>query len=223
MEKQYLNDQALMGVQDTLSLRRYNVTVGLHLIYGIAVTGLLCMMLGTYMTGVYIAHPLMFTIGFLVLSIAGSYVARNGSYLMSLLGYTLTVVGFGGMLATILPFYTIQIIFGAAIMTLIVLVVMTAAAVIMPNAFLSLGKVLFVSILGLIVAELAALLFGFYNNDLFSMAGIFIFSLYIGYDWSKGQKYPKTSAFAVLTAMELYMDIINIFIRLLSITGRRSD
>lgn len=222
MEKQYMKEQDWAHQQDTLSLRRYNVTIGLHLIYGIGLTALIAMMLGSYMTGIYMAHPFLFTIAFFIMSFAGSYFTRYGSYPMALLGYTITVTGFGGMLATILPFYALYSIFGAALMTLLVLLVMTIAAVFMPNAFLSMGRTLFIALIALVIAEAAAMLFGFYNNDLFGLAGTFLFSLYIGYDWAKGQRYPKTAVFAAFTALELYMDIINIFVRLLSLT-RNSD
>lgn len=224
MEERYFKGME-SAQQNTMSVRRYNVTIGLHLIYGVGLTAVVCMLLGSYMTGVYIAHPFLFTIAFFAMSFAGTYFTRYGSYAMSLLGYTITVLGFGGLLATVLPFYTIEVIFGAGMMTLVVLAVMTIAAALMPDAFLSLGKTLFFALLGLIVAELFALLFNFYDNNVFGIIGVFIFALYIGYDWSKGQRYPRTAVFAAYTALSLYMDVINIFVRLLAISsgGRSKD
>ncbi|MCR5192464.1 MAG: Bax inhibitor-1 family protein, partial [Bacteroidales bacterium] len=48
-----------------------------------------------------------------------------------------------------------------------------------------------------------------------------LFSGYIGYDVAKSQAYPKTLDNAVDSALDIYLDIINLFIRLLSILGRR--
>ena len=68
--------------------------------------------------------------------------------------------------------------------------------------------------------------FGPYFKDyiphfIFAIIGIFIFSLYVGYDWARGQQYPSTASYACFTALQLYMDIINIFIRILRLLGKR--
>ena len=44
-----------------------------------------------------------------------------------------------------------------------------------------------------------------------------IFSLYIGYDWVKAGDNYKSTTTAVLAAADLYLDIINLFIRILNI------
>ena len=98
---------------------------------------------------------------------------------------------------------------------------MTLAALIMPKAFLSMGRTIFIALIGLIIAELLAMLFHVYNYGLFGVLGLFLFSLYIGYDWARGQRCPKTASFAVYTALNLYVDVINIFVRILSLMGRR--
>ena len=49
---------------------------------------------------------------------------------------------------------------------------------------------------------------------------VIIFSLYIGYDWQKSQAYPPTLDNAVDSAADIYVDIVNLFIRLLAILGR---
>ena len=50
-----------------------------------------------------------------------------------------------------------------------------------------------------------------------------IFTLYIGYDIYRSQQYPKTLDNAVDSALDIYMDIANLFIRILSILGKRND
>ena len=45
---------------------------------------------------------------------------------------------------------------------------------------------------------------------------------YIGYDWAIAQRRRRTVDAAVDSACALYLDIINVFIRLLAIAGRRS-
>ena len=46
-----------------------------------------------------------------------------------------------------------------------------------------------------------------------------LFSLYIGYDIYRSQQYPKTLDNAVDSALDIYMDIANLFMRILSILG----
>jgi len=48
-----------------------------------------------------------------------------------------------------------------------------------------------------------------------------IFCGYIGYDWGKASALPKTVDNAVDSAAALYMDIINLFLRVLSIIGKK--
>ncbi|MDA3846221.1 MAG: Bax inhibitor-1 family protein, partial [Vallitaleaceae bacterium] len=48
-----------------------------------------------------------------------------------------------------------------------------------------------------------------------------IFCGYIGYDWGRANMIPKTLDNAIDSAAALYMDIINLFLRVLRILGRR--
>ena len=73
-----------------------------------------------------------------------------------------------------------------------------------------------------IVVEIVALLLGFAVGWIdFIVVGIF--TLYVGFDWSRAQAYPKTIDNAVDSAIDIYMDIINLFVRILSILSRHDD
>jgi FtsH-binding integral membrane protein len=48
-----------------------------------------------------------------------------------------------------------------------------------------------------------------------------IFSLYIAYDYARAQLIPKTVDNAVDVCIALYLDVINLFIRIASIMSRR--
>ena len=50
-----------------------------------------------------------------------------------------------------------------------------------------------------------------------------VFSLYIGYDVYRSQQFPKTVDNAVDCALDIYMDIANLFLRILQILGKRKD
>ena len=50
-----------------------------------------------------------------------------------------------------------------------------------------------------------------------------IFCGYIGLDWNRAQMYPKTVDNAIDSAADIYLDVVNLFVRILSITGKRRD
>ena len=84
------------------------------------------------------------------------------------------------------------------------------------------GTALFVALLVSLVAEIIAVFMG-YGGDLFNWIFVVLFSLYIGYDWHRAQMYPKTIDNAIDSALDIYLDVINLFIRLLEIFGKSDD
>lgn len=207
--------------QRELSGRQYNVLIGVHLLYGLALTAFICMKLPYILPQIYSVHPVVFSLGFLATCLVGGWIARKENYLLSILGYTMNVLCFGALLSLTTMFYPAHLIFIAAVLTFVVVLTMTVAAVFMPNAFLSMGKALFIALIGLVVAEAVTFFMGIFYPDIFLLIGIFIFSLYVGYDWARGQQYPSTPSYACYTALQLYMDIIILFKRILLLMGRR--
>ena len=207
--------------QRELSGRQYNVLIGVHLLFGLALTSFLCFRLPYVFPQVYSVHPVVFSLGFVVTCLIGGWIAAKGNYLLSIIGYAMNILGFGALLSLTLIFYPAHLIFIAAVLTFVVVLTMTVAAAFMPDAFLSLGKVLFISLIGLVIAESVCFFLGIFTPNIILLIGIFIFSLYVGYDWARGQQYPSTPSYACYTALQLYMDIINLFFRILRLMGRR--
>lgn len=75
---------------------------------------------------------------------------------------------------------------------------------------------------GLLVCELVCLLFHI-RQTITSWVAAGVFSLYIGYDFQRAQAYPKTADNAVDCALDIYLDIINLFLRILRILGSRGS
>ena len=76
-----------------------------------------------------------------------------------------------------------------------------------------------VSLIGILIAGLFMSLFHMYSS-VYSYVVAIIFALYIGYDFWRSQQYPRTANNAVDCALDIYLDIINLFIRILEILGR---
>ena len=84
------------------------------------------------------------------------------------------------------------------------------------------GTALFIALGVSILAEIIAMLFSF-DGGIFNWIFVVIFSLYIGYDWYRAQQFPKSLDNAIDCVIDLYLDIINLFLRILEIISRRND
>jgi hypothetical protein len=208
---------------DLLSDRSYNLALTGLLTYGFVVNAIMVY---------YMAYPiqrLMAGMGgwsmlllYLLPVIVGTFIAFGSKNpLVSFIGYNLVVVPMGLMLATFVPNLPVEIVTKAMILTAMVTVTMVLLALIRPAFFLGLGRTLFVALLVGILVEVVAMLMG-YRGTLFDWFFVLLFSGYIGFDVAKSQAYPKTLDNAVDSALDIYIDVIYLFIRLLSILSKRN-
>ena len=210
--------ESRMQAVDTIDSRKYNTAIGVMLLYGFILNAILVVVARNFFMAM---NPIVFLIGYFALAFVGSLIVNaSRKPIISFLGYNMICVPIGGLLAIIVPTYPIGDIIAAIIATALVTGAMMILATIFPDFFSKLGIVLFVSLLIGIVIEFIAILLG-YGGDVFNWLFVGIFSLYIGYDWYKAQQYPKTIDNAIDSAVDLYLDIINIFIRLLELFGKK--
>lgn len=145
------------------------------------------------------------------------------SWKISLVGYLVLSVMFSFSLSIILVHYTGYLIAKAFVVTAGVIALNTIVAMVLPNVVKSLGKFLFISLLCLFVVEIIAI-FLFPNFlSILDCIAVGIFSLYYAYDLVKAQELEMTLDNAVDSAAEIYVDIINLFIRLLRLLGKSKD
>lgn len=203
--------------ESNITINTYNTLIGVNLIIGVIITAIATMAFKNNLGLLFYAHPIIFSILFLVVTIFAEVRAIASDSTPIIFGwYSVICIAVGALFSSVVPYYDINTILFAAGSTFLILIIMVIAARIVPNAFLSLGKGLFIALVSFIIAEIIMLLIFGTSFAFMDYIAIFIFSLYIGYDWSRGTIYPKNKKFAILTALMIYMDIINIFIRLLS-------
>lgn len=208
------------SVSQSLSTRAYNVLIGLFIFLGIGVTAL-TMFLMKDSVGLIAVHPIVFSILYLVVALVGiHFVHTSGSMMTAFLGYMLLTIPTGLLLATWVPHESADAILYAFSLTVAIVGTMIILATIFPNAFLSMGRILFVSLLSFIFVEVVMLIFFRGEPAFMDTLCILIFTLYVGHDWAKGIKQENTVKNAMIVAIELYLDIINIFIRILSSNSR---
>ena len=98
---------------------------------------------------------------------------------------------------------------------------MMCLGTIFPEFFRKISGALTIALLLVIVVELVEIfVFGIHHGVL-DWIVVLIFCGYIGYDWGRANQIPKTLDNAIDSAAALYMDIINLFLRILRILGRK--
>lgn len=205
-----------------LSDRQFNFVLGGTVVYGVLINTIIAFLLSNFQFTTEILITTL--IASLVLGIGGVIVAnKSDNPIVSFIGYNMLVIPFGVSIASTVQMYSSKIVFEAFVMTLLITIIMMLVSSLYPRVFLSLGRMLFVALLGLIAAGFVCVFaLGTYPTIL-SIISAGIFSLYIGYDWVSAQTGYKTLDNAIDSALDIYLDIVNLFLDLLQILAASSD
>lgn len=211
------------GMADAITDRTFNAVMCGTLLWGFLVNAFMVAYLAEpIMSFVAGMRPLFFWIGYAVLGFAGILLAQlSDKPAVSFLGFNLLVAPMGVFLCLIVPSMPAAIVSKALLLTGLVTATMILLGMIRPQLFLGLGRTLFVALLAGVVVELVATFLFHYYGSAFDWLFVIIFSGYIGFDIARSQAYPKTVDNAIDCALDIYLDIINLFIRILSILSRR--
>ena len=162
----------------------------------------------------------------LVLPVLGIIIAvnNNDSALLSFLGYNLVLVPFGVVLGPMLNHYHLNVIEEAFGLTAAVTFVMGLIGTLFPQFFSKLGAALLLSLFVLLMVRIAQMFIPALSNlGLIDYIAAGIFSLYIAYDMSRAHQVTKTFGNAILISVDLYLDIVNLFISILDIISSSED
>lgn len=204
-----------------ISASIFNFTIGIVLLYGFALNWYIVETIPV--DSIKAINPWFFFGGYFVSCMAGVFLF-NGSKnpLISFLGYNLVVVPFGLVVSLIVSDYSTDIVVKAMQATTMVTVGMMFVATIFPSFFKSIGSALFWALLISIVVELLMIFVFKQKLSVIDWIVALIFCGYIGFDWAMANSVERTFDNAVDSAAELYMDIINLFVRILSIMGKKN-
>ena len=136
--------------------------------------------------------------------------------MVSFLGYNLVVVPFGLVLNAYVSRYDPNLVREAIVVTGIVTIVMTALGTAFPRFFRRIGLPLLVALVSIFLIEAFQIFIVGGDPAWIDWVVALIFCGYIGYDWGRANSIPKTVDNAVDAAAAIYMDIVNLFVRLLS-------
>lgn len=226
------NSQALLEKRQTLgegeveiSERAFNLIIGAMLLWGFFLNYVTVAAFGRQvMAMVYGMNPAVFLIGYFVLVLAGNALVVKGGPALSFVGYTMIAAPIGILVCMSVQGIPVDTVKSAVLITAVVTLSFMIAGTLFPGFFLRLGRVLFFSLLFTIVGGLVSmLLFRGRGYMLYEWLGAGIFSLYIGYDWARANTCARTVDNAIDLSASLYLDIINLFLRILRILNSRRD
>ena len=207
-----------------LDARTYNFALGGMVLYGLVVNLVMYHFFGGIASTI---NPIAFLVGYFVCAILGIVLSsKSTNPLISFIGYNLVVVPVGLVVGIVVESYIengdAELVFQAIVLTAVITTIMINLSIIFPQFFSKLGGLLLGALIGLIIAELLSIFFFPWAQTTLAWIGAGIFTLYIGYDYWKAQQYPKTLDNAIDSAIDIYLDIINLFLRILEILGSKS-
>ena len=201
-----------------LTDRIYNLAIGLTLLAGILLDLVISYFLGDAIARWSIAPVI-------IIYLAGSFgctmvIYRSAKPVVSFLGFMGLAFAMGILLTYLLTAYDLGSIQLAFTLTGAVFLVMVVLATVFPAFFLSIGKCLEITLLVTIVIEVLATFLFPGVLAITDYVVVLIFCGYVGFDWARAQQYPKTLDNAIDCAADIYVDIVNLFIRILSIISK---
>ncbi|MGL1901692.1 MAG: Bax inhibitor-1 family protein [Fibrobacterales bacterium] len=198
----------------------YNLAIGITLCWGFAVNWWMVTNIDPMTIVSFGMIPII--IGYFASCMIGvALFKKSDNPLISFLGYNFVVVPFGLLLNVIVSGYNPEIVAEAIRTTGLVTALMMIAGTLFPGFFQKISGALAISLIVVIVVEVVGSFFFDFHHGIMDWIVAIIFCGYIGYDWGRANAIPKTLDNAVDSAAALYMDIINLFIRILRIVGDR--
>ncbi len=203
-----------------LSPSLYNAAIGAVLCWGFGVNWWMVKNISpASIAGVDIR---LFLLGYFASCFFGIYLFnKSPNPLVSFIGYNLVVVPFGFIINVVVGRYNPSLVLEAVRVTAMVTLGMMGMGMLFPEFFKRIHFALTMSLLIMIVVELVQLYVFHAQSGVTDWIVAAIFCGYVGYDWGRANNIPKTLDNAVDSAAALYMDIINLFLRILRILGRK--
>ena len=201
-----------------MSVRKYNLLIGLMLFWGFFVNAVTCALFKDVFLNM---NVLLLITGYLVSIIAGICMSvYSDNSVISFIGYNLVVLPMGAVLSVVLNGYDVDIVLKTSISTASVTLLMMFVSMIYRDFFMSLGRTLFTCLVGVVIIEFLMILFGLGTPKWWDFLIALIFCGYIGHDWCDAQSKYRSVDNAVDSVVELYLDVVNMFVRILDILDK---
>ena len=216
------------GLSETPSLtqdfavtrERFNLILGGTLLWGFLMNILFCVLFGR--AAAQLPYGAV-TIAYVILAFTGILInTRSQKPIWSFVGYNLIVLPLGLVLSILIADAGAEAVRETFQITAAVTTGMLLLYNWKPAFFARMGPCLLGALLLTLAAELALFLFQ-RSFELTNVIVALIFCGYIGFDWARAQQRPCTADNAIDSACALYLDIINLAMRILASRSRRRD
>lgn len=199
---------------------RFNLILGGTLLWGFLMNILFCVFFGR--AAAQLPYGVIM-VAYLILAFTGIMInTRSSKPIWSFIGYNLVVLPLGLVLSVLIADAGADAVKETFQITAGVAAGMLLLSNWKPDLFARMGPCLLGALLLALVAELVMFLF----NRSFQWMNVIvalIFCGYIGFDWARAQSRPCTADNAIDSACALYLDIINLALRILSSRSRSKD
>lgn len=207
-----------------ISVRAYNLIMA-----GLIFAGFLVMGAGALWSRtlsfqlMLVGNPMLWLFGPMVASIAGiimmSVAAARQSTPLSFAGFALFVAGFGITAGVNLSLYDLPTVNTAFFATAGITAVAGVAGMAFPSFFQRIGGILLSVLIGVFLVEVVLMFMGV-QQTVTDWIMVAVFSGFIAYDFNLAARLEPTVPNAVLSASNLFVDIVNVLLRLLRIFSR---
>jgi FtsH-binding integral membrane protein len=220
--------------RDTLTDRQYVTVYFGSILYGLLLTALV----GNWAVDHHVLEGSVELIGkwgplaligvvFLV-SLGGIILAQSSDDpKVSIIGHSILAGSFGLILGPFTAMFSADLVIKAMLTTALVVGVLTVVGILFPRLLEGFGMYLFGALTILVVGQFGLIglaAFGVPLSDttlnIVDWIAVVIFSGYLIYDTGRAMTVPKTTDNAIDCSMATYLDIINLFIRILELYAR---
>ncbi len=202
-----------------ISSNLYNLIIGLVLAWGFFINWVIVK--SVPVESLMQINRLFFFIGYIALCFLGIFLyTKSSNPLVSFAGYNLVVIPFGFIINLVVAFYDPAIVISAMRITGLVTIIMMVLGTLFPAFFQKISRALTIALVVVIIVQLIEAFILETSHGFIDWIVVLIFCGYIGVDWGRANRIPKTVDNAVDSAASLYMDIINLFLRIVRILGR---
>jgi FtsH-binding integral membrane protein len=196
----------------------YNLVIGLVLAWGFLINWIMVRKIPY--SSIANINQWVFYIGYFAACFLGmALFTKSRNPFVSFIGYNFVVVPFGLIVNLVVYHYDKTLVVEAMRVTGLVTVVMMFLGSMFPAFFRRVARALTVSLVIVIIVELVEVFIFNVHHGVIDWLVALIFCGYVGVDWGRANSIPKTIDNAVDSAASLYMDIINLFLRILRIMG----
>lgn len=210
-------------IASTMSARLYVVLLSIFTSIGLAISGFTAIL-------TYNVEPnWLFVLGFMILSFIGVFVAKVDDTVISFIGYLMIAIGLGAITGPYVALYTAASVVQIFFLTMAVTLMIGFWGAIAPFSVSHWGGFLLVGLWILLFAQFGTLFLAMVGVNvqitmtILDWLAVFLFSFYIFYDMNQAMRKEYSVRNAMHYAVHMYLNVMNVFIRLLSLLGVKSD